>query len=109
TGREEGDEVGDEEGAAAVLVGHAGEAPDVPEPHRRSDRGEDEAVLAGPLLAFRRRRALCHRVPSSSQPTRVGGAAQSSPPARAATSARLTCRTRPREGTSEGAVKVGGR
>ena len=44
-------EVGDEERAAAVLVGDAGEAPDVAEPDGRADRGEDEADLAGPFLA----------------------------------------------------------
>ena len=51
-GGQQCDDVGDHEGSAAVGVRHAGEAPDVAQADGRADRGEEEADLASPLLAF---------------------------------------------------------
>ena len=46
SGRQQGDDVGDNEGAPAVGVGHAGEAPDIAQADGRADGGHEEAELA---------------------------------------------------------------
>ena len=46
-------DVGDEEGSPAVGVGNVREPPDVAEPHRHGDTGQEELEGAGPLLPLR--------------------------------------------------------
>ena len=45
---EEHEDVGDEEGAAAVVVGHVGEAPDVAQAHRQAQGSQEEVALVAP-------------------------------------------------------------
>lgn len=45
-------EVGDEEGAATVLISGHGEPPDVAQPDRHGDAGEEEFYGARPLLSL---------------------------------------------------------
>ena len=47
---EEHDEVGDEEGAPAVGVGHVGEPPDVAQAHRQAQAGQEELAVVAPTL-----------------------------------------------------------
>jgi hypothetical protein len=56
---EERDEVGDQERAPAELEADVGEPPDVPQPDRGADRGQDEGDAGIPLVAS-------HAVPSPS-------------------------------------------
>ena len=53
TDKEEEDGVGDEEGAAAVLVGEVGEAPDVADADGEADAREDELPLGAPVVPLR--------------------------------------------------------
>src|SRR5690625_1483587 len=53
-------QVGDEEGAAAVLVRDVGKAPDVAHPHRADKRHQDEGVAATETLSDARPRRLAH-------------------------------------------------
>ena len=48
---EEHDEVGNHEGATSILVGHIGEPPDVAQPHRQTQAGEEELKVVAPALA----------------------------------------------------------
>ena len=48
---EEHDDVGDHEGAAAILVGHVGEPPDVSQSHCQAQAGEEELEVVSPGLA----------------------------------------------------------
>ena len=50
-GGEQGDEVGDEEGPTAALVGDPREPPDVAQPDGGSDRRHQKARARPPLLA----------------------------------------------------------
>ena len=45
----EKDDVGHQEGAAAVLVGQEGESPDIAEPHRVAHTGEHELGSGAPV------------------------------------------------------------
>ena len=47
----EQDDVGHQEGAAAVLVGQEGESPDVAEPHRVAHTGEHELGPGAPVTS----------------------------------------------------------
>src|SRR5690606_32729457 len=49
---QQGHEVGHEEGAAPTLVGDPGEAPDVAEPDRRADGGQNEPDSGPPVLSY---------------------------------------------------------
>ena len=53
TDEEEEDGVGDEECAAAVLVGEVGEAPDVADADGEADAREDELPLGAPVVPLR--------------------------------------------------------
>ena len=57
-GRQQRDDVGDDEGTAAVGVGHTWKAPDVAQPDRRAEGGDEEAELTAPLLARGRLKRL---------------------------------------------------
>ena len=46
------DDVGDEEGAAAVTVAEVGESPDIPEPHSVTQARQQEVQLPRPVPAF---------------------------------------------------------
>ena len=50
---QEEDEVGQEEGPAAVLVGQVGEPPHVADADGEADAGEDELPLRAPVVALR--------------------------------------------------------
>ena len=51
---EEHEEVGHKESAAAIAVGHVGEAPDVAQPHGHAQACEEEVALVAPRLALAR-------------------------------------------------------
>lgn len=59
-GRDQSDQVRDEERPTTVLVGDVREPPDIAEPDRRPDRGHDEA---GPRAPTARAAPACHGLP----------------------------------------------
>ncbi len=60
---EQRDDVGDEEGAAAVGVDDVGEAPHVADAHSQRQPGQQELQVAAPVAALRRRRVSLRHGP----------------------------------------------